>query len=502
MSDVIMLFPKTGEDIGGSIAPPFSLLSAASLAYKNGYKIKIIDQRTDTKWNKTLYDEIKKSNPLFIGLTCMTGSQIMFALEMAKYAKSIIKVPIVWGGMHPTVMPIQTLKNEYVDIIVHREGEETTLELAEKIEKGKPLKDVKGIAFKENGRVVQNPLRSLLDINTLPDIPWELINVEDYISSSLYIEKGKRMLDIGETSRGCPFGCGFCCSSAVREYKWRPMKAKKAAEKIVNTVQRFNLDSIWIRDDNFFVDLKRSKEIFEMMIKEGLDIQWYTAGTRIDTFLQMNSNFIHTMKKSGASAFKFGAESGCNRILELINKGQTREDILAANRKALKYEIIPSYAFIGGFPTETIDELMMTIDLMIQLPKENPKAIIDSIGMFTPHPRTKLYDLALEHGLKPPTRLEDWASWSFFNEAQMTWFTEKEKKVLRNACDICIYSDNLIRALKTIKDPIERIIFLTVFTPLQKYYNYKWKNKKFGYDPFLRPIRFARKIFIDKSLKT
>jgi len=501
MADIIMLYPKTGEDIGGSVAPPFSVLSTVSFPYKEGYEIKIIDQRIDNGWKKTLSMELKRSTPLFTGVSCMTGSQIGFALEMTEYARTLTDVPFVWGGMHPTIMPMQTLQDENVDAVVIGEGEEIVREIVHNLERGKSMRGINGTAYKENGKIRTNPAREFLDLNTLPDTPWELIDVEDYITPSLYISGGGRMMDIGETSRGCPFNCAFCCSSAAKKHKWRAMTADNALGRIVDAVNRFRLDSIWIRDDNFYVDLKRNEKIFRGIIDERLDIKWYTAGTRINTFNSMKPDFIKLMIKSGCDCVKFGAESGSNRILELIRKGQTREDVLAANKKAMKFDITPSYAFMGGFPTETMEELMKTIDLMIKLPKENPKAIIESLCMFTPHPGTELYGLALKYGLKPPAKLSDWASWSYYNEAQMAWFTDEEKRTLRNAVDICIYGNNLMRALETERNIVKRKLFSATFFPLLKYYDYKWRNKKFGFDPILKGIRLARKLLIDGSMK-
>ncbi len=501
MADIIMLFPKTGEDIGATITPPFSVLCAASFAYREGYNISIIDQRVDRHWKASLSREIKKQKPLFIGISSMTGSQIHFGLNIAKYARTISDAPLVWGGVHPSILPVQTLKSEFVDIVVRGEGEETVLELADALSQGMPLHDIAGICYSNNDEIVQTIDRPLLDVNTLPDTPWELVEVGNYITTPLYLESGKRMLDIGETSRGCPIGCGFCCSSAIRHCKWRPMTAEKAAYKIINNVRKFKLDSIWIRDDNFFVDLKRNEEIFQIMIKEGVSVQWYTSGTRINTFNKMDSSFIHLMKKTGADVLKFGGESGSNRVLEFIGKRQTREHIVASNKKAMQYDIIPSYSFMGGFPTETTEDFMMTIDLMLQLKRDNPDAIIEGINMFTPFPGTKLFNVAVENGLVPPEHFAEWASWSFYNEAHMAWFTDEQKRMLKNACDICLYSGNLLKGLKTIKNPIQRTLFIAVFFPFIKYYQYKWNNKKFGYDPALKAIRLARKVFIDRSLK-
>ena len=216
------------------------------------------------------------------------------------------------------------------------------------------------------------------------------------------------------------------------------MSAKKAAERIITDVKRFNLDSIWIRDDNFFVDMKRATDICNILLKEKVDIKWYSSGTRADAIMKMTHEEITTIKRAGSEVFKIGAESGSPRILQLISKQATVEDTLNANKKSMKYDIIPAFSFIGGFPTETYDELLQTIDCMIKLKKDNPAAQIESMCIYTPYPGTSLYPLALEHGLKPPQKLEEWSTWGFhdFNEERNPWLNSNERRRLGNICYI------------------------------------------------------------------
>ncbi len=429
---------------------------------------------------------------LFAGIATMTGSQIHYALEMAKEVREHNpELKIVFGGTHPTIMPKQTLENKYVDIVVRGEGEETCLELAKTIEKNEDYSKLRGTNLNEP--------RKFLDVNKLPETPWEIIDVEKYIVKSVYLEKGDRMLDIGETSRGCPYMCKFCCSAHIKKGIWRPLTAENAVKKIVNDVRKFNLDSIWIRDDNFYVDLKRNEEIFKGIIKEKLDIKWYTAGTRVNTFNSMKPDFIELLKKSGGNCIKLGAESGSDRILKLINKRQTRQDIINANLKAKRYGLIPAYSFMCGFPTETEQEFFQTIDLMIHITKENPKAILECLSIFTPHPGTPLFDLSVEHGLKPPTKLEDWVTYSFWNKAHTPWLSKERIKVLENAADIFLYAGKGSKAaFETIKNPIQKALYLAIFTPINKYYQYRMNHKYFKYDPLLKVMRLARKIRFDK----
>ena len=98
-------------------------------------------------------------------------------------------------------------------------------------------------------------------------VPWELVDVEKYIHPDMYLKESPRTLDIGQTSRGCPFNCGFCSSASLRQRKWRAMSVKRSLEAIVEPIKRFKLSGIWIRDDEFYIDRRRANDICEYFIK-------------------------------------------------------------------------------------------------------------------------------------------------------------------------------------------------------------------------------------------
>ncbi len=306
----------------------------------------------------------------------MTGTQIHFSVEVAKTIREETgdSVPIVWGGCHPTILPEQTLKSEYVDIVCVGEGDETFLELVEALQSKQPLAGVKGLAYLEGQKCVITDERPLLDVETLLPTPWDLVDVEAYIHPDLYLRESRRVLDVGQTSRGCPYRCGFCSSAAIRKRKWRHMSVEKSLGMIIENVKRFDLDGIWLRDDEFYIDPKRATEICKGIIKAELNICWYTSGTRISDLLRATDEQMEILKKSGAYVVKMGAESGSDRILKYIHKDQTVEQILAANQKCKKYGIKPAFSLMCGFPTETFAEINKTIDLFFRLQEENPEA--------------------------------------------------------------------------------------------------------------------------------
>jgi len=316
MIDIILIQPKAGpyDMLGARV--PYGLLSIASIPHRKGYKIKIIDQRTDHLWEKTLIESLKQ-NPICVGITCMTGGQIRYALHAAKIVRENSKSPIVWGGVHPSLLPSQTLENPYVDIIVVKEGDNSFLEVIEAIKNKKPLSKIKGIWYKENGKIFSTPEREFIkNLDTLPEIPYELIDTEKY--ASLHLEEGRSLDFI--TSRGCPFNCSFCYNQFFNKSRWRAMSAKESVKRLAKVVRKYNIKAIYFQDDNFCANIERLKEICKGIIDEKLNIIWGTLGLRIDTAMKMDDEVLNLMVKSGCRNVDIGAESGSQEILDMIEK--------------------------------------------------------------------------------------------------------------------------------------------------------------------------------------
>ena len=276
---VLLLYPKTGMDFGSTVAPPHALLTIAAPLLQAGYRVKILDQRVEAITTQVL-DSLISKDLICVGISSMTGTQIRNALNLSKIVRELTdgKVPLVWGGCHPAVTPEQTAEHPYVDIVVEGEGDETFVELLKAIENKEDLRKVKGLTYKDGSETVKTGYRPLLNVEELLPIPWELLNVEKYVHRDMYVKGRQRVLDLGQTSRGCPFDCGFCSSAEIRERKWRAMSSEKSLDLITESVHRFNLDGIWLRDDEFYINRKRASAIFKGMIDRKLDVSFYTSG--------------------------------------------------------------------------------------------------------------------------------------------------------------------------------------------------------------------------------
>lgn len=504
--DVLLVYPKTGMDFGATVAPPHSLLAIAAPLHKKGYNVKIIDQRTDSEWNNHLIESLGKK-PICVGISAMTGTQIYFALEIVKIIRRFTngKVPVVWGGPHPSSMPNQTLESEYVDAVCIGEGDVTFMEMVEAYQSMRPLSEIKGIAFKEAGQAVITPARSLLDVETLLPVPWDLIDVDKYIHRDFYIKGARRSLDIGQTSRGCPFQCGFCSSATLRQRKWRAMSVGKSLERIAEPIKRFNLDGIWIRDDEFYIDRNRTYGICEGIIGLGSRIRWYTSGTRVDVFNQSSDEQVRMLKISGADTLKFGAESGSDRILELMKKGIRAEDTLKANLKAKKFGIAPAFSLMVGFPGETFEDINKTINLFIKLKKDNSMAQFEVIGTFTALPGTPLYDLSLKMGLDPPQTLEGWGDWIIdeydIKGKKIPWFDYAGRKKIGNLTYMSILANASRNAIGGVNNSFTRFLLKSVFVPIGVFEQFKLKRKWYSFAPELDIARILRKKLFYRSYK-
>ena len=253
-------------------------------------------------------------------------------------------------------------------------------------ETGSDAEDVKGIVFKKDGQIIKTEPEAPLDLNELPEPPYHLVDVEDYVGSQGRFQGEAERSLIFISSRGCPWQCAYCCNPKLSKRRWRSMSAEKTYERAIKLVEKYNLDAITFHDEEFLVSRSRAEKIAHLI---GGQFKWWIQG-RMDRLKDMDLSYL---EKNGLCEVQPGIESGSDRILEMIKKGETVEDMLEANRALAKTNILPLYNFMVGFPTETHEELMQTVDLALRLLDENPKAQISGFYIFVPYPGTELFDL-------------------------------------------------------------------------------------------------------------
>jgi len=400
------------------------LLCLASYLYKKGVPVKIIDCARQPNWSKILDEELPGAS--YIGLSVMT-TQIPSALEIAwQVRQNYPGIKLIWGGTHPTFFPKETLASNLVDFVILNEGEEALWELLYMLEdlRHQDFSKIKGLAWKENGRLFVNEMRELLSMEEIPLPNWDLMPAE--------ILKNLELIPT-HTSRGCPHRCAFCIN-AITKNRWRMREPEEVLEdlRIMKSKPIFGGKKLRFWDENFFVDFKRVSEIVGGMVNEGLTIPWETT-IRADYFSrpEMTDGFIAKLRQSGCYLLSFGAESGSEKILKKIDKDITAEQIIGSAKFCLKHGIIPQYSFMVGLPGETRDDIKDTIKLIDELISLSPKVQILGPQAFRPYPGSTLYQECLDSGWQAPQTLKDWASaveneLSYLTPYQFPWVADPD----------------------------------------------------------------------------
>ncbi|MBI4007456.1 MAG: B12-binding domain-containing radical SAM protein [Planctomycetes bacterium] len=391
---VILYNPKTP-----TYTFPLGLMAIASSLDQNKYDIEIVDGRI----SDDCISKVAKAfdNLLCFGITVWTGEPIRWALDFSREAKRLQPdIPIVWGGWHPSILPEQCLKDSSVDIVVKGQGEVTFSELLKCLEEKRPLHNCPGIAFKENGRIINNPDRPFADISKFPPLDYSFIDPEKY-----FTKKGKRQLDY-YSSQGCPYRCRFCADPMVFDSKWSSLNAERVVEEISALVSKYRSEEICFNDDNFFANPKRVEEICDGIISSGLNISW--LGTiRADILRRLPDELLAKIKSSGCRKMVIGAESGSQKILNWIDKKYAKDDVLISAQRCKRFGFDTAFSFMSGFPHETLEDLYATVKLIKNVKELNGNGEI-SIYFYTVYPGSEITDYLVSHGAKLPEAVEEW----------------------------------------------------------------------------------------------
>ncbi|MBM3155799.1 MAG: B12-binding domain-containing radical SAM protein [Chloroflexi bacterium] len=438
--DVVLIQPRLRFNRTPSrrASMPLGLMSVATPLDVAGYKVRIIDQRTEADWEKALLSELK-AKPICVGVTAMTGPQIRWALKASEIVKRNSDVPVVWGGVHASLLPQQTLKNPYVDIVVQGEGEETFFELVSALGHKQAQDKVKGIWYKDGSEIKQTEPRPLIDLNKQAPLSYHLIDLKSHMMSMLGIDTAPF-----ETSRGCPYNCAFCYNTAFGARRWRGLSAEETVSRIKRLVNDYGIRAVAFSDDNFFTDPNRAYQIFEGMIKQNLGIAWGKGDIRLDLLSKIDDDFLSLIERSGCLSLVIGIESGSQRIADVLRKDIDVSEIVPVNRRLAKYKMRPRYLFLVGTPGESETDLAKTTNLMLRLIEDNPKATV-GVQIINPYPGTELFDLCLGNGLKAPQNLEEWANFTWANRRlDYPWLSPDRKKLLRmvSLCSYFLAKDN------------------------------------------------------------
>jgi len=363
---------------------PLNLMTLAAMVPE--HDAKLIDFKIQKFDKEKLRSELNRHD--LVAITSMTP-QIYSAFEIADIAKET-GCPTILGGYHPTLASDYVINHPSVDYVVRGEGEHTFRELIDYFDDNNDkvnLKDINGLSYKDkNGKIIHNKERRLeknLDNFPLPR--------RDLIDDEKYLYLGVRVASL-ESSRGCPHSCKFCCihkmwQDPYTHLGYRSKSVKRIMEEIYDVDWSTN-DFIFFCEDNFTINIKRTKKILDKIIQSRINNKiYFSCQSRVDT-LYRNPWLIDLMHKAGMRQVFLGIESVHQQSLNAMNKRGTTP---AMTRKVV--EMLQDYGIsifggvIIGFPGETKRMVRQTIQFT--------KSLNLTCVQFTPitaFPGTEFYD--------------------------------------------------------------------------------------------------------------
>ncbi len=420
---IVFLFPAFAST---EATAPLGLLAVSTPLIRAGYKIVLIDSTITPHLKQRVLDEVKDA--LCLGISLVTGPMIRETAEIGRAVKAWNKdFPIILGGWHPSLLPLQTLEAAFVDIIVNGQGEDALLEIVQRLEEGGPLDDVRGVGFKRDGNLVINSERPLKPLVEMPPKAYHLADFDAYERLC-----GRRWA-MYVSSLACPFNCSYCTNAAVYGRQWNALPADQVVAETLDLSTRYRLEMLWIVDDNFLVDLDRAVQIAEGLARVGSRFQWsIQATTNLTARLSLDE--LRLLRRAGLHQICQGVDSASPKILKLMNKTfQDFDSIYQCAERCIEAGIRPSFNIIFGYPGERNEDRQKTIKFIMDVCRRFPGAEFWT-NIFTPYPGSPIMDHAQENGIEVPDSLEGWADY-FPRYTVLPWLKGKDHQRVQTMRD-------------------------------------------------------------------
>lgn len=375
--------PAIGSRIPREQLPPFGLLCVGGPLIDDGHRVELIDGEFGPMALADLVNAIVTRSPdlLLFGHSGSSSGHPIIAQVSAAVAAALPSTRIVYGGVHPTYFWREILANEpHVQAIVRGEGEETARRLIHAMEHGAPLRDVPGIAYRENGVVIATPAAPVITDLDAYRIGWELI---DHARYSYW--GGKRAVVI-QFSRGCPHLCNYCGQRGFWT-RWRHRDPVRLASEIAQLHRDHGVEVFNFADENPSAGRKPWRAFLEALIAENVSVT-LVGSTRADDIVR-DADILHLYKQAGFERFLMGMENTDEATLKLIRKGGA----IASDREAIRllrpHDILSMVTWVAGFEDQTDADLFRALRQLISYDADQIQALY-----VTPHRWTPFFRIA------------------------------------------------------------------------------------------------------------
>lgn len=381
MAKVLLIEPSTKYSFDERwVRPPLGLLYIASMLEKFNHEVTVIPQPLLHLGIDDIVEIVKHQKPDIIGFSCLTANY-QNGVKITNILKSQFhNLLIIFGGMHPTYMANEILKRQSsIDFIVRREGEVTTVDLLNALDKGLSVENIAGLSFRKGKNVYHAEDQSFVnDIDMFPYPARHLLPMEKYRAMN---PEGHIL-----AARGCEGKCGFCNLSNFFGFMLRVRSPQDIVSEIEVMVNRYGFHRIKFEHCILTFNKSWVFEICDEIISHNLGISW-RAQTRLD---RLDRQILEKMAEAGCKEILIGLESATSRITNKVyRKGIKVNHIFEVLKWARNVGISITPSFIIGSPDESFEEAMKTIRLAKKLyekSRRNPR-----ISFLTPFPGTRIH---------------------------------------------------------------------------------------------------------------
>lgn len=372
-----------------NIVPPLGITYIAAVLENRGIEVRIIDCAVGISFDE-LFKTILEESPDVVGLTSTTPAFVNVRKVASFIRKKCPSTRILIGGAHLTAQPRESIQTRLFDIGVIAEGEQTVGRLFDNYENGKfaNLDEIRGIVYMDDNKVFQNERQPFIeDLDSIPMPARHLLpHPKFYQPTPASCRRVPYVVII--TSRGCPSRCTFCDRKVFGQHL-RKRSTANIFKEIEDVISNYGIKEIRFFDDTFVSDKKRVYEICDEFEKRKLKIPW-TCLTKPQS---ADGELLKRMKRAGCWQVLYGFESGDDRMLKLLKKGNTVEINKRAVRLTKEAGLEVRGDFIVGTPGETWESLEKTVRFTIDM-----KLDYAHFNKFTPFPGTELYEKLTEQG--------------------------------------------------------------------------------------------------------
>lgn len=400
------VFQNLGNDFA-AVEPPFWAAVIAAYLRQQGVSAALLDANAECLSPEQTARRALELNPVLCAVI-VYGSQPSASTQNMTAAGNICRalksagVPAVAiGGLHPSALPQQTLREESVDFVVDGEGPLTFERLIPLLRSGQSdFKDVPGLWWRNAGNVIEHTPRAPLIDNLdryLPVAAWDLLPMHLYRAHNWHcfdnLQERSPYAAI-YTSLGCPFSCVFCCINAPfgkPGIRFRsPALVLKELDLLVNT---YNVRNIKIVDELFVLDERHYMGIVNQLLLRDYRLNIW-AYARVDT---VKFKHLADMKKAGINWLALGIESADPAVRDQARKTMRNQDIKDVVKaiQGAGIRVIGNYIF--GLPEDTAESMRSTLDLALDLNCE-----FANFYCAMAYPGSKLYDIAIKSGAQLP----------------------------------------------------------------------------------------------------